>query len=312
MKSREFADRFLGMLFLVIGFVPVIGYTQKDMRKCFKLPMQLTEVSGMYIESDEHWWWHNDSGDQPILYRTNSEGNQLKEVVLTGARNVDWEDMTHDDNGNIYIGDFGNNTNRRKDLRIYIYNSFKETLDSIEYSYPDQTLFPPKEADRNFDMEAFFWMNDSLHLFSKNKMGKGNYYCKHYIIPSNPGIYEAQLVDSIYLKNRIVTAAAISPDQKTVALLSYNYKKVLGIFPWSGASIFFIRDFENNHFFKGNVYKKKVPGFLLAAQFESLDFLNDDIIYVASEKIKLFKQKAKRVKIRARYFKDRKRLKTKK
>jgi sugar lactone lactonase YvrE len=33
--------------------------------------------------------------------------------------NIDWEDITKDKDGNLYVGDFGNNDNERKDLCIY-------------------------------------------------------------------------------------------------------------------------------------------------------------------------------------------------
>ena len=118
-------------------------------------------------------------------------------------KNTDWEDLTHDNNGNLYIGEFGNNANKRRDLKIYIYNLRTQDLDSILYAYPDQTQFPPAPEYRNFDMEGFFWHQDRLHIFSKNKFRKGNYYTKHYTLSAQAGEQNLQLRDSILLKNRI-------------------------------------------------------------------------------------------------------------
>jgi hypothetical protein len=43
---------------------------------------------------------------------------QLKNTNDCKYNNIDWED-TKDKNGNLYVGDFGNNDNERKDLCIY-------------------------------------------------------------------------------------------------------------------------------------------------------------------------------------------------
>jgi hypothetical protein len=38
-------------------------------------------------------WTHNDSGDEPRLYATDSAGDDLGSILVVGARNVDWEDL---------------------------------------------------------------------------------------------------------------------------------------------------------------------------------------------------------------------------
>ncbi len=303
-KRIPFDLLFLAILF----FFPLLTSGQKDNKKCIRLPNYLNEVSGLYIEVPGKMWWHNDGGSNPVLYQTDGRGNLLREIKLNTIKNKDWEDITSDDDGRIYIGDFGNNLNQRQDLKIYIYDSDKDQIDSISFTYPDQKYFPPTKENWNFNMEGFFWFQDSLHLFSKNRLQVGNYFTKHYVLPARPGNYEAILVDSIYLKNRVVTGAAISRDKKTVGLIAYTYKKVLGFIPWSAASIYLIRDFSGSRFLQGNIYKKKAPGFILATQMESIDFLNDKTLYIASEKTKFIKQKAKRVRLKKRHFKKSKRI----
>lgn len=296
-KSTELSFAFLSSLSL---FILMFGSScsQKTTKARFKLPPLLKEVSGLYLETAHSFWWLNDGGHKPILYQTDGRGQITDSIVFPTIKNVDWEDLTIDKSNHIYIGDFGNNLNRREDLRIYIYNRITHQLDSILFNYPDQMKFPPARENWNFDVEAFLWYNQQLHLFSKNKIGQGNYFCKHYILEDNPGEQTAVLVDSIYLKNRVVTAAAISPDDKTIALLAYDYKKLLGIFPFSRASIFYLTKYQNHHFFKGKIRKRRAPSFILATQFESLDFLNNRILYVASEQTVFIKPKAKRVRVR--------------
>jgi len=288
----------LAPLLLCLFILLISACTPKTTKTRFKLPPLLKEVSGLYLENSKSFWWHNDGGYPPTLYKTNGRGQVTDSLCIPTLRNKDWEDLTSDDEGNIYIGDFGNNLNRRKDLRIYIYHRESRQLDSILFQYPDQKLFPPKLEDWNFDMEAFFWHNHKLHLFSKNRVKQGDYYCKHYTLDERGRNQTAILCDSIYLKKRVVTAAAISPDGETVALLSYHYKKLLGIIPFSRASIFYFSKFEGNDFLKGKMRRRRAPMFIVATQLESIDFLNNQLLYVASEQTLFIKPKARRVRVK--------------
>ena len=182
-------------------------------------------------------------------------------------------------------------------MRIYIFHPASGKVDSILFHYPDQQSFPPPKAQQNYDMEGFFWHNNMLHLFSKNKVGKGNYFTKHYRLPAQPGEYTATLLDSISLKDRVVTAAAISPDGKTVALLAYNYKILRFFLPKTPASVFLFTDFDGDGFLKGKMRRKKAPKFLLPTQYESLDFLDNQKIYIASERTKFIPQRARCLRI---------------
>lgn len=285
--------------FLSIALLAAVTCFAQKLPKKIILPEELNEVSGLYWAAPDSLWWHNDSGDAPRLFLTDRSGAIKNIVYLPQIRNRDWEDITADHQGNIYIGDFGNNANKRRDLCIYKYNSKQNKLDSIIFEYPDQTEFPPPDGQENFNMEAFFWYQDSLHLFSKNSLGKASNFCtKHYMLPAQPGKHTPLLQDSIRFRNRVVTAAAVSPDGHTVALLAYNYKKLLGFIPVSATSIFLFQDFEDGHFFDGTLIKKNISVFTLATQYESLDFVDDNTIYIASEKTKFIRAKAKKVSLK--------------
>ena len=84
------------------------------------LPKDLKEVSGTEIvPKSDLIWMVNDSGNKPILFGVNYRGKIIKEIDIR-AKNNDWEDLASDENGAIYIGDFGNNSNKRKNLSIII------------------------------------------------------------------------------------------------------------------------------------------------------------------------------------------------
>lgn len=289
----------MSRLFLLVIFClwHIILTAQK---KQFALPAVLPEVSGLYIAAPDSLWWHNDSDGRAVLFLTDGAGRLRSEMPIPHAQNKDWEDITNDDQGRLYIGDFGNNANKRKDLRIFIFDPATGATDSIRFRYPDQYAFPPLPEEAAFDMEAFFWWNDTLHLFSKNRLLKGNYFTRHYTLPAQPGEYVATLADSIYLHKRVVTGAAIRADGKQVAMVSYFYKLILGFIPKIRTTVFLWEDFPSGQFLQGRRQEVKVRRCILPTQYESIDYCDDNTLLIASEKVPLSKPHARRVKIQGR------------
>jgi hypothetical protein len=266
--------------------------------KKFRLPKELPEASGLHIAAPDSLWWLNDSGNAPLLYCTDGNGNLRRELKVGEAANRDWEDLAADDTGHLYIGDFGNNDNQRQDLCIYIFQPGTGALDSIQFRYPDQAAFPPEEReDWTFDMEGFFYHQDSLHLFSKDKTREHSFITKHYVLPAKAGSYTAELRRSLQLPKRVVTGAAISADGKTVALLSYRFKLWLGFIPLTPADVFLFRNFPGNDFLAGQMEQLPAARCLWPTQFEAIDFAGPDSLYIASERTPLYRQKAKRLSI---------------
>lgn len=264
----------------------------------FVLPPALEEVSGLYIDArDTVFWWHNDSGHRPVLYHTDAQGTMLDSVVLP-VRNKDWEDLAAAPDGRLFIGDFGNNCHCRDDLRIYIYERQTGRVDSLLFQYPDFPGTQPPMRWRNFDMEGFFYADDSLHLFSKAALRGKNYTTKHYVLPAAPGTYTAELRDSLVLPKRVVTAAAMSPDGQEVALLAYRFRFLLKFFPSSAANVFLLSGYSGTDFLQGDVKKVRFWPYLIPTQFESLDYWNGETIYIASERTPLKRAHARRLKRR--------------
>lgn len=135
---------------------------------------EIRECSGIAQSrlGDNVFWVHNDSNGGSNLYAINKQG-ALIATHSTGLPNIDWEDITTDHSGNLFIGDFGNLGNNRRDLVIY---KIEEPLDptakptanliSYRFAYSEQTKFPP--AKRIFDCEALFWADDHLFILSKS------------------------------------------------------------------------------------------------------------------------------------------------
>jgi len=205
------------------------------------LPSVANESSGIAKAGNGSFWTHNDSGGKPELYEIDSTGKLLSIKVIPNSENTDWEDLTQDENGNVYVGDFGNNSNARRSLAVYKVPSAGSEIEKITFNYADQKEFPPSKNNYNFDCEAFFHHRENLYLFSKN-LSPTNHFVRLYELSAQKGNYSIAPIDSIEIKTQ-VTSADISPDGKTFALLTYgkilifgidngiiNFKKPLGCF----------------------------------------------------------------------------------
>ncbi len=256
---------------------------------CFKLTAQnisletkgslpIAESSGIETVNHNTFWTHNDSGGQPELYEIDTLGNLLRTLSISNATNVDWEDITADDKGRIFIGDFGNNANTRTDLKIYLIDNPDSIITTstnaqkINFTLSDQTTFPPSNANLNFDVEAMVWFDDSLYLFSKNRSIPFNGYTKYYQLPAIAGTYVAELVDSFYAGSGSawdyqITAADVNPDKKQLFLLSH-----------SKAWIF--SSFNSSDFFSGNMQQLN---FSFDSQKEGISYANDSVMYITDE-----------------------------
>ncbi len=245
------------------------------------LPRQVSESSGLASASDgQSFWTHNDSGGAPELYRVGLDGTLKQVVSLRSVSNRDWEDLASAADGRLWIGDFGNNGNARKDLKIYALppawekSPEEEKIGVITFRYARQTSFPEQAKHRNYDCEAFFYHEGHLYLFSKNT-GRKPRYTMLYKMPAEAGDYTLQPVDSIRL-NETITGADISPDGKQFALLSYG--KVF-FFEVNGGDIDFSRPVS---------CLKKYRG-----QTEAILYQGTDSMLITNEKGKILQLLAK-------------------
>lgn len=254
-----------------------------------ELPNDLKEISGI-IYIGQHIWGMNDGGNEPILYKIDPSNGQIIQRVRVNSKNKDWEDLAQD-NKNIYIGDFGNNAGSREKLRIYIVDKsqLSDTMvetQTIDFNYPDQKDFTKRNREHNFDCEAFFCWNDTLHLFSKNWINK---WTKHYTVPAHKGNYTAQLVDS-FDAGLLVTAADVSPDGKWVGLCGYDKLGNIGMWLLYG--------YQESNFTKGNKRYISLGSALVSGQMEGLAIMDSVNLFLSSENFKgLAKQQLNYLKV---------------
>ncbi|MEM9075650.1 MAG: hypothetical protein AAGC43_01375 [Bacteroidota bacterium] len=247
------------------------------------LPPLINESSGIENGENKTIWTFNDSGGRQELYQCDTTGKLLRTLKIKNAPNDDWEDITQDDNGHFYIGNFGNNSNKRKELSLFKIkipngselNSDVVTAEKISFRFEDQTEFPPPKDQMNFDCESVLWFNQKLYLFTKHRTlpMKTNLYS----IPDKPGNHIARKIGSFATGvakqgehpwfGYWITAADMSPDKTKVALTS-------------GTTVWVFYDFEADHFFKGKV---KTISLGRNTQKEALCFVNNSTLYITDE-----------------------------
>lgn len=240
------------------------------------LPKKLKEVSGNELDINQEFiWMLNDSGNKPHLYGVSFEGKIIKKLKID-AKNRDWEDITKDDNGNIYIGDFGNNENKRKNLKILKINfadidKKKVSVEKIKFEYFEQEDFPPTEQERFFDTEAFFYWNSYFYLFTKSRVPSAYGTSYLYKIPVNfKKKYRAKRLakfENCNAKSCRITAAAISPNKTKVVLLSQN-------------NVIIFSNFIGDNFFSGT---KQIIPLNINTQKEGICFKDNNTLLITDE-----------------------------
>lgn len=211
------------------------------------------EMSGIVRNPhDGSYWVHNDSGDEPRLFALDAEGRvQIPEslgedfhgeeaeagkepwpgVFIENAANQDWEDVTTD-GVNLYIADMGNNRNARRNLGIYVvpWGLLSDTQAAtatrfIPVHYPEQADFPPQE--RHFDSESLFFADGSLYAITKHRESFPNQRMQpganlYRLDSQSESESNALTLIDLHPELTAATAAELSPDGNTLAVLSYT------------------------------------------------------------------------------------------
>lgn len=204
----------------------------------FRAP-RLVESSGVAPSTRRRGvlWTHNDSGDEPRLYATDSAGDDLGSVRVAGARNVDWEDLGAGPCGPttarcLYVADIGDNARSRDHVVIYRLaepdppTTPADTLREV----PIETATSLRYPDHPHDAEAIA-VDASARLFiiTKEIFGRPRVFrVPPRSAPQRPGQLDTlRLVGLLDVapnlaRLRVVTGAAVSPDGAVLAVRTYS------------------------------------------------------------------------------------------
>jgi len=259
---------------------------------------QLSEISGIENPVGSVYISINDSGDEPVLYVMKSDGVIFHKIFISGAKNVDWEDLSFDGDF-LYIGDIGNNRNQRKDLMIYriplnnswghdyidgkLNHNLPDTLraDLFSFNYPDQMSFPPEKSRMNFDSEALTYADGKILILSKDRSKPYQGLSKIYEIDLSDKPSKTKLLQEIQLNGvSWLTGSVTGCDYLNNKLYVLTYKR-LYIFERTKGQFKFLR--------------RKNLGPL--QQWEGISVESDSQVRIVAEKSRLGKQKMKIIKL---------------
>ncbi len=193
--------RLIQLLIIAFGF-SLIGFNQSI--TTYKLDATLNEISGLEQLNETTLVAINDSGNEAEIHLLDLNGKLLKTVLVKNATNVDWEDLARDDHY-LYIGDIGNNQNKRKDLCVYkvkindILSKKEVVAQKISFYYSDQKEFPPQKRMLNYDAEGMIVYKESIYIFSKNRTDPWTGISTVYTLPKQAGTYKAKKYSELYV-----------------------------------------------------------------------------------------------------------------
>ena len=244
------------------------------------LDSQLGNTSSL-VYWENGYWTNNDHNDSCLYQIDSTNAETVETLCFEGIQYYDMEEITQD-SLYLYFGDVGNNNGSRQNLHIWrirkesILNQNVE-IDTIWFSYEDQTDFTYSPQATDFDCEAFVVADDSIYIFTKEWVSTQTTI---YAIPKTPGAHMARRCET-YNVNGLITGAAYMPEYKLVVLCGYDYDKrniLSALHPF----IVLLYDFKDGDLLSGN--KRRLDfGSGVKAQIEGIATSNGLDYYLSCE-----------------------------
>jgi hypothetical protein len=234
-------SRLLLLLALFAGDATTLRWAAPEYAGVFSDP-DLDEVSGL-AASRAHpglYWAQNDSGNGAKLIAIKADGSRVATMTVTGAENVDWEDLdAFDLNGKHYIlvADTGDNGGIRKQLTLYVIEEPDKLRDggtlkpawTINFKWPD--------GARDCEASAVDPAKNEVLLISKKRVPPEIFRVP--LRPADAGVQTAELLATLsdisqpsqeeLKKNPVygryrsqITGADLSPNGRVLAVLNYH------------------------------------------------------------------------------------------
>lgn len=234
------------------------------------------------------YWTLSDSGAKPRLSALRVDGSfaagpsgPWRTVELKGAANVDWEAIAGDAAGRMIVCDVGNNISVRKELALYLLAepvlgaAAVADFRKVTFAWPDQKSFPDPELAH--DCEAAFMVGGRLYLLTKHRRDTlTDLWRVDLPAPGAPDKAIPVKVGRLDAKG-MVTDAALSPDGKRLAVLTYTFIWVFDL-PATGEA-----------FFSGPARSAPLSLPALSWQVEGCSWIDDATLLLGSEQGDLFR-----------------------
>ncbi len=253
-------------------------------RTIAELSIIMRESSGIVTTGKEGFWTINDGTNGARLHAADTSGNVYRTINLTNASNYDWEDMTTDPDGNMYIADTGDKnaayspSQAYDDLSIYKIPNPDYHCDNNVTAEIIHLRFPDNSGVDN--AESIFYHENYLYIVTKSDDTSGPNAGKAelYRVSANPNTLQQQYVAEYITEMDIsppgvaldyyqVSAAELSPDGKLLVMVGET-------------RLWIIQNFTEGVFFDGQV---STFDFSKRLQRESVDFVGNREIYITDE-----------------------------
>lgn len=227
------------------------------------------------------YWTLNDSGDIPRIIPFDRNGDVYEGAryggtdgcLIQDAVNVDWEDMTIDNDGHIIIGDFGHSSSYfRRDFCLYyilepnFLQGRTSVFKKVFFTYPDYTEIPP--TLNNFDSESLFVAYGKPYIITKHRSDTNGKLYR--LDKSEPGVINHLTYLDCFDFYDKTTAADCSQDGSRLVVLTYNYIWLFTVKPGSDS------------YFDGTIDCAKID----IGQCEAICFDDGDKLLISSEEQK--------------------------
>jgi len=255
---------------------------------------RLIESSGVAVSRayPDVLWTHNDSGDGPYLYATDLRGTDRGALLVPGADAIDWEDIALGPcpvasslraSACVYLADTGDNLEFRPFVTIY---AVPEPAPPERASDTSGTTSAPavlrlRYPDGAHDVEAVYVSPRDTAVYLVSKGATRGSAIRVYRVdrrawrtpPTASDIVVATLVQTLDVRpnseaGRVVTAGAIRPDGRLVAIRTYT--EIYLFYPGVGGRLLPARDRPCN-----------IAGLEIGG--EAIDFLDDSTFVLTSE-----------------------------
>lgn len=276
----------------------------------------ITQASGLALDPNgTSYWTHNDQGNPSTsLFKfLPSTGNTMvtlqKEVDILNVTNLDWEDLTKDNDGNVYVCQIGKNCNANSDPlecpNRFVYKIHKVPLSTL--NHPDSSSVTPqtyyfKYPLTGYDLdncqsddtvfvnsEAAIWHEGALYLFTKNIWSKSTNNCGGWV-DGYTYIFKVQLTEGSSMQNpltavykgkvnlRINASEATAKYQVTAAAISPDAATIALT---TYGRLWLFRHFSADSFFSGTgmyIDYSSTGSDTITRGYEGIEFKNKDHI----------------------------------
>jgi hypothetical protein len=147
----------------------------------------IDEASGMAMSilNQNHFWTHNDSGDDPRIFLVNNTAQYQVTCTLKGAVNRDWEDIAVAKDqltgkSRIFVGDIGDNNAVHDFGYIYILDEPSAlSNENITVSNYDKITFRYQDGKRDAETLMVDPLTGDIYIVSKRESSVNLYQIKY-------------------------------------------------------------------------------------------------------------------------------------